>query len=261
MKAAVKYAVAGALAAFFCFGMISLWRDVREEQRRIVCGKLEVTFADSLRFVSEEDIRTYLDGHYGPYIGERLDSLQLARIEDMLTSRSSVTRCEAWTSDDGVLHVEIAQRAPVLRFQDGDRGFYVDAEGFIFPLHPTYTAPVPVVDGAIPVDIPPGYKGLAEDPRERTWIEGVLTMQRFLSGNKAWQRGIRHIRVRKGGDLLLTLEGRDEQFLIGQPENIADKLTRIDRYLALIAPAMPEGYYKTVNVKYNQQIICRQKDT
>ena len=22
-----------------------------------------------------------------------------------------------------------------------------------------------------------------------------------------------------------------------------------------------EGYYKTVNVKYNQQIICRQKDT
>ena len=261
MKAAVKYAVSGALAAFFCFGMLSLLRDVREEQRRIVCGKLEVTFADSLRFVSEQDIRTYLDGHYGPCIGERLDSLQLARIEDMLTSRSSVTRCEAWTSDDGVLHIEIAQRAPVLRFQDGDRGFYVDAEGFIFPLHPTYTAPVPVVDGAIPVDIPQGYKGLAEDPRERAWIEGVLTMQRYLSGNKAWQRNIRHIRVRKGGELLLTLEGHGEQFLIGQPENITDKLARIDRYLALIAPSKPEGYYKTVNVKYNQQIICRQKDT
>ena len=86
-------------------------------------------------------------------------------------------------------------------------------------------------------------------------------MQRYISGSRAWQRGIRHIRVRPGGDLLLTLDGRDEQFIIGQPEDIADKLTRIDRYLALIAPSKPEGYYKTVNVKYNQQIICRQKDT
>ena len=62
-------------------------------------------FADSLRFVSEQDIRDYLDKRYGPYIGERMDSVQLARIEDMLESRSAVMRAEAWTTDDGVLHV------------------------------------------------------------------------------------------------------------------------------------------------------------
>ena len=62
-----------------------------------------------------------------------------------------------------ILHVRITQRAPVLRFQDGERGFYVDAEGFIFPLHKTYTAPVPVVEGAIPVDVPAGYKGEARE--------------------------------------------------------------------------------------------------
>ena len=36
---------------------------------------------------------------------------------------------------------------------------------------------------------------------------------------------------------------------------------RIDRYLGVIAPSKPQGYYHTVNVKYKQQIICRQKDT
>ena len=90
MKAAVKYSIAGALAAAFFVGMISLYGNVREEQRRIVCGRLDVSFADSLRFVSEQDIREYLDAHYGPCIGERLDSVQLARIEDMLEIRSSV---------------------------------------------------------------------------------------------------------------------------------------------------------------------------
>ena len=261
MKAFVKYSLAGVLLAGLCTGMAFLYRYVRQESAQIVCGRLEVNFADSLRFVTERDIRDYLDKRYGAFIGERLDSVQLARIEDMIESRSSVRRCEAWTTDDGVLHLEITQRAPVLRFMNGEQGFYVDDRGYIFPLHPTYTAPVPVVEGSIPVNIPAGFKGEAREEHERAWIAGVLAMNRFTSASRTWQRRITHIRVRPGGELCLDLDGRDEQFFVGQPDNIPDKFMRIDRYLGVIAPSKPEGYYKTVNVKYNQQIICRQKDT
>jgi hypothetical protein len=260
MKTVIKYSLAGALIAALCIGVALLYRNVRQESARIVCGRLDVCFADSLRFVSEEDIRDYLDKRYGPYIGERLDSVQLGRIEDMIESRSAIMRCEAWTTDDGVLHVEITQRAPVLRFQDGEKGFYVDDRGYIFPLHPSYTAPVPVVEGAIPVDVPTGFKGEAREEKERSWIAGVLALNRYTS-SRSWQRRITHIRVRPGGDLLLDLDGRSERFLVGQPDNIPDKFLRIDRYIGTIAPSKPEGYYKIVNVKYNQQIICRQKDT
>ena len=134
MKAFVKYSLAGVLLAGLCTGIVVLYRNVRQENARIVCGRLDVNFADSLRFVTEQDIREYLDKRYGAYIGERLDSVQLARIEDMIESRSAVRRCEAWTTDDGVLHLEITQRAPVLRFQNGEQGFYVDERGYIFPL-------------------------------------------------------------------------------------------------------------------------------
>ena len=226
-----------------------------------MCNALQVHFTDSLRFVSEQDIRDYLDTHYGAFVGERLDSVQLYRIEDMLERRSAVVRCEAWTTDDGVLHLDITQRAPTLRFQDGQRGFYIDDRGYIFPLHESFTADVTTVEGAVPIDVPEGYKGEAPTEEERAWIAGVLAMNRYISGSRTWQRDIRHIQVRKGGDLLITLDGRPEQFLIGQPEDIPDKLTRIARYLNTIAPTRKEGYYKTVNVKYNHQIICRQKDT
>lgn len=261
MKKGVRYSIAAALALLFCLGMGSLWRHVRQEHERTVCGTLQVNFTDSLQFVSEQDIREYLDNNFGPYIGVRLDSVQLFKIEDLLESRSAVMRCEAWTTDDGTLHLDITQRAPVLRFQNGERGFYVDAEGYIFPLHKSFAAPVPIVEGAIPVDIPEGYKGEAPDEFSRKWIGGVLAMNRYISGSRSWQRNIRHIRVRPNGDLLLTLDGRDEEFIIGQPEDIPDKLMRIDRYLGSIAPTKAEGYYKTVNVKYKQQLICRQKDT
>ena len=262
MKAAVRYSLAAVLAVALCVGVAFLYRTVRQESALVVCGRLDVHFADSLHFVSEQDIRDYLDKRYGPYIGERMDSVQLARIEDMLESRSAVSRCEAWTTDDGVLHLDITQRAPVLRFMRAeDDGFYVDDGGYIFPLHPTFTAPVPVVEGAIPVDIPAGYKGEAQDERARAWIAGVLAMNRHIAANRSWQRRIEHIRVRPGGELLLSLTGRSEEFFVGQPQDIPDKLQRIDRYLGTIAPSKPEGYYHTVNVKYKQQIICRQKDT
>ncbi|MBQ9660095.1 MAG: hypothetical protein IJV37_02360 [Bacteroidales bacterium] len=261
MKKPVRYAIGIVLILMFCIGTGFLFRHVRQEQSSLVCGTLAVHFADSLRFVNEEDVRNYLDANYGPYIGERLDSVQLYRIEALLESHSSVIRSEAWTTGDGVLHIDITQRAPVLRFQNGQNGFYVDGQGFIFPLHDSFTASVPVVEGAIPVDLPAGYKGEAPDDFSRRWIGGVLEMNRIVSQSRSWQRSIKHVRVRPNGDLLLTLDGRSEEFIVGQPEGIADKLTRIDRYLGLIAPSRPEGYYRTVNVKYNQQIICRQKDT
>ena len=262
MKAAIRYSLSAVLAVGLVVGMVFIYRLVRQETTRIVCGRLDVNFADSLRFVSEQDIRDYLDSRYGAYIGERMDSVQLARIEDIIESRSAVSRCEAWATDDGVLHLDITQRAPVLRFMRSESdGFYVDEHGYIFPLHPSYTAPVPVVEGAIPVDTPADYKGEAGDERERAWIAGVLAMNRHIAANRAWQRRIEHIRVQPGGELLLCLTGRDEEFFVGQPQGIPDKLQRIDRYLGIIAPSKPEGYYHTVNVKYKQQIICRQKDT
>jgi len=261
MKKAVRYSIAGVLAVLFCIGMALLYGHVRRDQAAAVCTGLQVGFTDSLRFVSEDDIREYLDTRYGAYVGERIDSVQLARIEDLLQSRSAVMRCEAWTTPDGILHLDITQRAPILRFQSDGAGFYVDDRGFIFPLHDSFTAHVTTVEGAIPINIPAGYKGEAPTEEERQWIAGVLEMDRFISSTRAWQKGITRIRVRPGGDLLLTLDGRKEEFLIGQPEDIPDKLARIGRYLTLIAPYKAEGYYKTVNVKYKQQIICRQKDT
>ena len=261
MKKAVKYSLIGVVAAAFCIGMGFLYRNVRQEQSRLICGKLEVSFSDSLRFVSEQDIREYLDTRYGSFIGQRLDSVGLSRIENILESRSAVMRCEAWTTDDGVLHVDITQRAPVLRFQDGERGFYVDAEGFIFPLHPTYTAPVPVIEGSIPVNVPAGYKGEAPGEKEKEWIAGVLEVDRYIAASRGWRDRVSAFQVRPGGELVLQLSDRQERFIFGQPEDIPGKFARIERYLGVIAPSLAEGHYRTVNVKYNQQIICRQKDT
>ena len=213
-----------------------------------LCNGLEVQIREDYEFVTPEDIKGFLDKKYGAYIGVRLDSLDLGRIERMLEEKSVVLNSEAWTTPDGMLHVSVSQRVPVVRFQRGGQGFYMDNTGFVFPLHKSYTAEVPVIEGAIPTIEDGGY----ED-----WTAGLLRLMDYIASSKTWKDRIEKISVGAGGDLeLKTVDGK-ERFIFGFPDAIPEKFGKMGKYYSHILPAKGEGYYKSVNLKYNKQIICR----
>lgn len=252
--AASAFCVLAALA-----GM--LLHSTRVERSIMSCNRLAIEFRDSLRFVSENDIRSCLDSRYGQYIGQRLDSIDLGKIENILEGSSAIMDSEAWTTDDGTLHISISQRAPVLRFMDGKDGFYVDNSGYIFPLHPEYTADVTVIEGHIPVRPGQGYRGIAESAGDREWISGMIGLDKAIRASRTWHRKVEKIYVRKNGDVQLKMNDRDEAFIIGNPTQLGEKFSRIEKYYSYIAPRNGETRYRTVNVKYKNQIICREKDT
>ncbi len=189
------------------------------------------------------------------------DSLQrnfvvdLTRIESIVTGHSAVKHCEAWLTDDGILHVELSQREPLVRFDDGAGGFYADSEGFIFPLQERGSVPVPVMDGKLPFRVPRGYKGALTDPSHKEWMDRILHLVAAMKGT-VWERDIRRITASADGDLVLfPLEGK-ERFLFGQPVNVEEKLYLMGRYYDTVVPAKEPGYYSTVDLRYG---ACLQK--
>lgn len=225
-----------------------------EQRNQLTCSGLNVEFTDSFNFVTENDIKGWIDTFYGSYVGQRLDSVKLAAIEKMLDSKSAVLKSEAYTTPDGLLNVRISQREPVVRFQKGDIGFYIDERGFIFPLQKNYSAKVPIIDGQIPVLYTDGYKGEPHNEKEARWLASVLKMVNFMKTNKIWSDNIVQMSVDGEGDLILVPREGKERFVFGYPENIEDKFSRIEKYYQYI---MPEKEYSSVNVKYDNQIICK----
>ena len=221
-------------------------------------GTLDVIVTDSLQrnFVGREDIEKWLDSEYRAYAGLPLDSVDLTRIESIVTGHSAVKHCEAWLTDDGILHVEISQREPLVRFDDGAGGFYADAEGFIFPLQERGSVPVPVVDGKLPFRVPKGYKGTLTDISHKEWMDRILHLVAAMKGT-VWERDIKRITASADGDLVLfPLEGK-ERFLFGQPVNVEEKLNLMGRYYDTVAPSKEPGYYSTVDLRYGGQLVCR----
>lgn len=258
MKPLVRRILLAVTVLLLLIGTALLLYGSRAHRRMVTCKGLKVEYADEHRFVNDADVKTWLEQEYGSYVGQRLDSVDLARIEKVLDEQSAILKSEAYTTEDGMLNVRISQREPVLRFQKGETGFYVDDRGFIFPLQDKFTARVPIVDGAIPVRFEPGYKGKARTEKERQWISDVMEMMAWIRKSKVWREAIVQVSVAGNGDLVLIPREGNERFLFGAPVDVPDKFGRIARYYEYIKPAPDKGPYKTVNVKFDRQIICRQ---
>ena len=211
------------------------------------CQGLKVAISDSARlsFVSGKDIQEYME-EYGPYVGQRLPDVNLRKMEDILSHKSAIRNGEAWLDRDGYVHIEVTQREPAIRIQKGEKGFYADEKGYIFPLQENYTSRVPIIDGAVPVG----------DKTDSLWLKRVIRMVDYMKEN-GWSTRISQISVRPGGDLVMIPAQGKERFLFGSPTGIEAKFGRIKTYYEAVAPAQEEGYYSHVDVRYDKQIICK----
>ena len=261
MKRYVKYILLGLCGLCLAACIIVAFTAGANSRKTITCTGLEVAILDSMQnsFVSKADVRGYLDKEYGNYVGEVIDSIDLTRIEDIIDGRSAVLKSQAYVTRNGVLHVDVTQRKPVVRFQKSDEGFYADADGYIFPLQRTYASHVQIIDGHIPLAANSGYKGAIEDPKEKEWFRNMMNVVNYIEKSRTWRDKIVQISVDAKKDLILIPREGNEMFLFGQPTDIEDKFRKMEKYYTHIIPAKGEGHYRTVDLKYKGQIVCKVK--
>jgi len=257
MKTKVRILISVAALAALAALCALIHAGTARERALHTCEGIRLEYADEYRFVTEEDIKGYLDKYYGAYIGQRLDSIALHKVEKILDVQSAVLKTEAYTTDDGMLNIRLTQREPVIRFQKGSHGFYSDVNGFIFPLQENYTRPVPIMDGAVPINYEEGYKGAPESEHERTWLASVISMMDYMGKSRIWAQNIVQMHVEDNGDIVMIPREGKERFIFGNPGDARAKFDRMEDYYRYILPEKGEGFYSTVNVKYDNQIVCK----
>ena len=259
MSKVTKYtflSLCGALLVFCIACSFVAGSSLRKEMK---CTRLEVRIVDSLEnsFVSRADVKKFLDREYGTYIGMPLDSLNLVKIEEIVDSRSAVMKSQAYVTKDGTLHVDVTQRSPVVRFQKRDGGFYADAEGYIFPLQNSYASHVQIIDGNIPLAANSGYKGSISDKAEMEWFRRMMGLVNYIENSKTWKGKIVQIHVADNGDIALIPRKGREMFIIGQPTSLEEKFEKMGKYYKVIIPEKGNDAYRTVDLRYRGQIVCK----
>ena len=243
MKKLTGYLIAALSVALFICVSALVENASRARRHLVTCNTVTVTLRDTLNLLSEDDVRSYLDRACPALIGQRIDSIRLYQVERALQTRSAIRTAEAWTTPDGTLHIGITQRDPVAKFVYSGYACYIDASGFIFPLQGNCKKSIPVFE----------CEALPDEGSKDAVLALIAYMDRHQLSAK-----FPVIKVEKGNELvLLPAEGK-ERFIFGKPERIAEKFGSIADYYKKISASGDDVHYRSVNVKYRGQIICRQ---
>lgn len=136
-------------------------------------ARTEIVIADSTaerQLVTSGMIRQWLAQDNIATNGQPLNDVDLQGIERGLVKRGFVRQATAYATLDGVLHIEVFQRRPLLRLLTDGYDCYVAADGFVFNTEaaasPIY---VPVVTGSFRPQFSPGYEGYGS-----SWCDSLV---------------------------------------------------------------------------------------
>ena len=218
-----------------------------KSRRNRRCSGIQVTVLDSAerKFISEKDVEKVLNRDFGGYVNRWQDSVNLYKIEKVLDKVGFIDAHHAYFTNDGILHIEITQRAPVARFRTDEKVFYLTSDGRCFEVGEDWCSTCIPISGSLPES-------------DKEWMLRLGKTAEWILSSAEWCGKITRINCDKQGQVTIMLDEREEKFLIGYPDEIEKKFGRIDKYLSKIVPSLEEGMtYKTVSVKYNGQVVCR----
>ena len=219
------------------------------------CRQVEVILLDSLEsaIVNKAEVQEYVAKRA---IGRQTSLVNLDSLEKALRARGEVMSAQVYAADEQTVAVRLTQRKPVIRFENGHHRWYADPEGYLFPV--TNAVDVPIVTGKIPVRVDSTWRG--ETPQDsREWVLGMVSLAQYIDSKPVLKREIAQIDVAPDGDLVLFTRTAGPAIIFGDSGNCAEKFRKLEAWWRNIAPQVDEKKpYKTINLKYNHQIICKQ---
>ena len=136
----------GSIAILFFGATMSAVKVTSKNQIRKVEYKL-IHLTDGNDLITVEEIKKKLMKTYNlDFVGVEIDRIDLGELEALLKKEAFIVDADTYLDSKNELHIEIAQRTPILRVLGlNGSNYYLDAEGVRLPLSDHFAARVPII--------------------------------------------------------------------------------------------------------------------
>lgn len=240
-------------AAYFTFASVLKEKGGTDD----VCTDVRVTILDSTinRFVSVEEVKNIISSSELKVLDKNLREIDPHKLEQLLNRRSAIKFSDVAIDREGVLHVEITQRRPLLRIQGEQGGFYVDESCYIFPLVRSFTSYVPIITGSIPFSLKEGQRGNVDKDGEK-WLTDMLNFGEYLRNHEFWSSQIQQIHILPNGDIVLYMRVGDQTVLLGELNGYEEKFGKLEAFYRNAIPLQGWNKYSKIDLRYEDQVVC-----
>jgi len=208
-----------------------------------VCKELSIKVEDENKraYVTPAELKRFVTAECGPIVGDTIDNVRLSAIEKSLLNHPMLRTAEAWCSPEGVLHLSVTQRQPVLRVM-GDENYYVDADRKRMPVRTTTAAYVPVITGRV---------------SQRFATGELYDFVLWLEDDDYWRAQIEQINVVTPKRIELIPRVGSGTVVLGSLEDYPAKLRKLKKLYLNGFSNFGWNDYAEVDLRFRGQVVCR----
>ena len=240
---------------------------VSKKQETVPCRYINIYILDSLQhgFVTKNDIRKILDRNNPNMLGSPLSMINTKHLEEEILKNKAIKICNAYSSPDGSLFVEITQRQPILRIINSDqKSYYIDNEGYLIPFSTIQTPNVLVATGNIKENFNPDlikYNHVSQFnvTKKRNILSDLYEFANFINSDLFWKSQFEQVYVNKKEELELIPRVGAHIIILGNTDDYENKLSKLMTLYNKGLNNIGWNEYETINLKYKNQVICSKR--
>lgn len=233
-------------------GLVVLMSFIEVKKDKVKCSDVKVLLPGQYNFVERDEIDRILFESGGSLVGKDLNAINIHKLENRLKANPFIEYAKVYADMDGIVHVQIRQREPVLRVINmANVHFYIDDKGLKMPVSENYTAKVLVVNGFIDED----FTGKIDTIKSKI-VKDLYNAALFIKADTLWDNQVEQLFVELNGDIELVPRVGDHKIILGDTDSLQTKFRNLLLFYKKAMPKVGWETYKTINLKYINQIVC-----
>ncbi|KEQ30077.1 cell division protein FtsQ [Pedobacter antarcticus 4BY] len=237
-------------------GIAALMSFVSVKKQSVKCTNIKILIPGADNFIEREEIDAILKQNEGQLIGRHLTSINLHAIEEKIKANPYIALSTVYADMDGVIHIEINQRQPLLRIINmTGQDFYIDKYGLKMPVSSNFTANVLVANGRIMEH----FTGKV-DTLITKMASDLYKTALFLKKDSLWDSQIEQIFVNDKDDIEFIPRVGNQRIILGNADSLETKMSNLLTFYKKAMPKVGWDTYKTINIKYTNQIVCEKNN-
>jgi len=238
-------------------GVVVLLSFINVKKQTVKCTDIKILIPGADNFIEREEIDAILKEDQGVLLGRNLENINIHKIEKKLQSNPYIGFAKVYVDMDGVLHIEVKQRQPILRIlNENGQDFYIDNDGLKMPISSNFTANVLVATGHITEVF-----GSRVDSLHTQLARDLYKTAQYIKKDTLWDSQIEQIVVDQKNDIELIPRVGNQRIILGDADSLEKKMKNLLLFYKKAMPQVGWDTYRTINIKYTNQIVCEKRDS
>lgn len=215
------------------------------------------------QLITKEEVDSIVHSHFGLLQGTPMSQIDVGAIQVAVNRHPAIQSCNVYMGVDGILNIDIQQRAPMFRIMNTDgSGFYVDTLGQSFSLLSRAVAYVPVVsvEGVMgAMEFPATKDYYDENTLGLTYLDELVVFGNHMRKHAELKDWTEHIHLTAMGTLEVIPRIGRHIIEYGSIYNLEMKTRMLFQFYRSQLYITDLEKYSRINLNFENQVICEKR--